>query len=207
MTMNSAIAWIERHWRLEDGSKITLKPWRRIVLEAIFSESGVPEFETFLISTVKKAGKTELSAAATLYAPLTMPASITTLAVANDIEQARERVFDRIVRIVRTMGGDRVRVTANEVRFRETGSRIQTVPADFAGAAGAIFSLTSWTELWAYRHEQHVGSWEELRPIPNRRSIRIVASCRLAAMPSKSASTFTASRGLPDESMGPCSSR
>lgn len=151
--MNSAIVWIERHWRLEDGSKITLKPWQRIVLEAIFSESGVPEFETCLISTVKKAGKTELSAAATLYATLTMPPPITTHAVANDIEQARERVFDRIVRVVRTMGGDRVRVTANEIRFRETGSRIQAVPADFAGTAGAIFSLTSWTELWAYRHE------------------------------------------------------
>jgi len=50
------------------------------------------------------------------------------------------------------------------------------IPADFAGAAGAIFGVSSWTELWAFRFEGHVRLWEELTPIPNRRSLRIVDS-------------------------------
>ena len=60
--------------------------------------------------------------------------------------------------------------------FPETGSRIGAIPADFAGAAGATFGVSSWTELWAFRHEGHMRLWEEMTPIPNRRSLRIVDS-------------------------------
>ena len=63
-----------------------------------------------------------------------------------------------------------------EIVFPETGTRIVALPADFAGAAGAIFGVSSWTELWAFRYEGHVRLWEELTPIPNRRSLRIVDS-------------------------------
>jgi hypothetical protein len=44
------------------------------------------------------------------------------------------------------------------------------------GAAGAVFGVSSWTELWAFRYEHDIRLWEELTPIPNRRSMRIVDS-------------------------------
>ncbi|MEP6977621.1 MAG: hypothetical protein ABI948_06170 [Thermoleophilia bacterium] len=177
----TVVEWAETNWILPETRRpIVLQPWQRETLLAIFPPDGSPSpHETFLISTVKKAGKTELNAVATLYAALTFPAPETVFAVANDLEQAQERVFERIAKAARAMGlvrsGAAV-VSRSEIVFPETGSRIVAVPADFAGAAGAVFGITSWTELWAYRHEGHVRLWEELTPIPNRRSLRIVDS-------------------------------
>jgi phage terminase large subunit-like protein len=177
----NVIDWAETNWVVPETRKlIRLRPWQRAALLAMFSPDGSPsQWETFLISTVKKAGKTETNAIATTYAALTFPAPETVYCVANDLEQAQDRVFERIARAVRAMGlvktGAAV-VGKSEIVLPETSTRIVALPADFAGAAGALFGVSSWTELWGYRHEAHVRLWEELTPIPNRRSLRIVDS-------------------------------
>jgi hypothetical protein len=177
----NVVEWAETNWLVPETRKlIRLRPWQRATLLAMFPADGAPpRWETFVISTVKKAGKTETNAIATAYAALTLPAPETIYCVANDLEQAQDRVHERIARAVRAMGlvasGAAV-VGKSEIVFPETGTRIVALPADFAGAAGAIFGVSSWTELWAYRHEGHVRLWEELTPIPNRRSLRIVDS-------------------------------
>jgi phage terminase large subunit-like protein len=177
----NAVDWAETNWRVpETGELIVLRPWQSAVLLAMFPPDGSPSaFETFLVSTVKKGGKTTLNAIATLYAALTFPAPETAICVANDEAQAQERVFDLIAKAVHAMSlvsrGAAV-VTKTEIQLPETGTRIVAIPADFAGAAGATFGVSSWTELWAFRHEGHVRLWEELTPIPNRRSLRIVDS-------------------------------
>src|SRR5438552_3977803 len=82
-----------------------LRPWQKVVLVAMFPPDGTPSrWETFLISAVKKAGKTTLNAVATLYAALTFPAPETVYVVANDEAQATERVFELIADQVRRMG-------------------------------------------------------------------------------------------------------
>jgi phage terminase large subunit-like protein len=82
--------WAERNWVVpETGLLIRLVGWQRAVLLAMFPEDGSPSpWETFLISTTKKAGKTTLNAIATLYAALTFPAPETVYVVANDEAQA-----------------------------------------------------------------------------------------------------------------------
>lgn len=176
----NAIEWAEANWRLPDSKPIKLRPWQRAVLAAMFPDDGSPSpWETFLISAPKKSGKTTLDAIATAYAALTFPAPEVAYCVANDEAQAQERVFDLIAKAVRAIGlvkRGAATITRNEIAFPETGSRIVVIPADFAGAAGATFGITSWTELWAFRYEQHVRLFEELTPIPNRRSLRIVDS-------------------------------
>jgi phage terminase large subunit-like protein len=177
----NVVEWAETHWLLpETGKPIVLQPWEKTVLLAMFPSDGSPSpWETFFVSTVKKAGKTTLNAIATLYATLTFPAPETAFCVANDLVQAQERVFDLIVKAVRVMGLERrgaVVISKNEIMFRETGSRIVAIPADFAGAAGATFGISSWTELWAFRFEDHIRLFEELTPVAGRRSIRIVDS-------------------------------
>ena len=177
----NAVEWAEANWILPETRRpIRLRPWQRAVLTAMFPEDGTASpWETFLVSTVKKGGKSTLNAVATLYAALTFPAPETAYVVANDEAQATERVFDLVADQVRRMGlgasGAAV-VSKTSIVFTETGSRIVAIPADFAGAAGAIFGVSSWTELWAYRHEGHIRLWEELTPIPSRRSLRIVDS-------------------------------
>jgi len=177
----NVIEWTEAHWRLpESGRPIVLAPWERAVLTAMFPLDGSPSpWETFLISTVKKAGKTTINAIATAYAALTFPAPETAYIVANDFDQAQGRVFVLIADALRAMGLERdgsATIGATSITFRETHSRIVALPADFAGSAGAIFGISSWTEAWAFRYESAVRLWEELTPIPNRRSLRILDS-------------------------------
>jgi phage terminase large subunit-like protein len=177
----NAVEWAESRWLLPNERRlIVLEPWERAALHAMFPPDGSPSpWETFLVSTVKKAGKTTLNAIATLYAALTFPAPEVAYCVANDEAQATARVFDLIAKQVRAMGLERTRaavVGRTEILFPETGTQIVAIPADFAGAAGATFGISSWTELWAFRHEGHVRLWEELTPIPQRRSLRIVDS-------------------------------
>jgi hypothetical protein len=177
----NVIQWAEHNWIIpETGRPIVLRPWQKSALLAMFPPDGSrPPWETFLISAPKKCGKTELDAIATTYAALTFPAPEVAYVVANDELQATERVFDRIARALRAMGLERrgaVSITRTEIVFRETGTRVIAIPADWAGAAGAVFGISSWTELWAFRFEGHVRLWEELTPIPGRRSLRIVDS-------------------------------
>jgi phage terminase large subunit-like protein len=176
----SAVAWVEANWVVpETGKRIVLSPWQRAALDAMFPPDGsLRRFETYLISTCKKAGKTELDAEATMFATITTPGELT-FVVANDLVQAQDRVFDRIAKQCRAQGLERsgeAVVSKSEIVFPKIGSRIVALSADFAGAAGAIFGVSSWTELWAFRYENHIRLWEELTPIPNRRSLRIVDS-------------------------------
>ena len=174
------VEWAELHWLLpETGRPIVLADWQKEVLRLTFPDDPAEAPETVLISTVKKAGKTTLDALMTMWAALTFPAPETVFTVANDLAQAQERVFDLIAKQVRAQGlegRNEAVVMRSEIYFPETGTKIAVLPADFAGAAGAIFGVSSWTELWAFRHEAHIRLWEELTPIPNRRSLRIVDS-------------------------------
>lgn len=177
----NVVDWAEAFWVVpETGRLIVLRAWQKAALLAMFPADGSSSvWETFLISTVKKAGKTTLNAIATLYAALTFPAPETAFCVANDEAQAQERVFDMVVKAVRAMGLERsgaATITKSEIVFPETGTKIVAIASDFAGSAGAVFGISSWTELWAFRHEGHVRLWEELTPVPARRTIRIVDS-------------------------------
>lgn len=164
---------------IESRSGLVLRPWQHAVTEAMFPADGSPSrYETFLISTVKKAGKTTLNAWCTLYAALNFPAGETAYVVANDQAQAEENIFDLIVAAVREAGLERgggATIRSDRIIF-ENGTRIIAIPADFAGVAGGRFGITSWTELWAFRYEAHIRLWEEMTPNPNRRSLRIVDS-------------------------------
>lgn len=177
----NACEWAESTWVVpKTGELIRLRAWERAALRAMFPADGSPSrYETFLFSTVKKAGKSTLNAVATMYGAITRPAPEVVYCVANDEAQAQERVFDLIVKQAHAMGlvdvGAAV-ISKSEILFPETGTKIVAIPADFAGAAGAIFGVSSWTETWAFRYEGHVRLFEELTPIPNCRSLRIIDS-------------------------------
>lgn len=178
--MIDVVSWAESTWRVPETKElIVLRPWQREVLWAIHPPDGSPSrFETFLISTVKKAGKTEVNGIGTAYAALTRPGA-TVYCIANDLQQSQDRIFERIASQCRASGMVRrreVTVTKDTITFLATGTKIQALASDAAGAAGAIFDVSSWTEIWAYEHPGHVRLYEELTPIPGRNSLRIIDS-------------------------------
>ena len=176
----SAVDWVQRNWIVPETKKrIDLRPWQRLTLDAMFPPDGsAPAHETFLISLPKKCGKTETNSMATMFRAVTTRDEVC-LVVANDEVQARDRVFDRVVKQCALQGlsqsGEAV-VTKNEIFFPAVGSRIVVISSDWAGAAGGIFGCSSWTETWSFRFEGHQRLWEELTPLPpiaGRRSLRI----------------------------------
>ena len=125
LVTSPAVEWAEKTWVVpETGGPILLRPWQRVVLAAMFPPDGSrSRWETFLLTTVKKSGKTTLNAIATRYAALTFPAPETVYCVANDEAQAQERVFDLIATAVRAMGLERRARSRSEDRDHLPGDR------------------------------------------------------------------------------------
>lgn len=181
----AAIRWAESEWVLPDPlhpdgkAPIVLRSWQKAVLFAAFPDDGPSEWETFLISTVKKGGKTTLNAIATTYAALTFPAPERALVVANDRDQAEGRVFRMIADWAKLSGREasgEIVIRKSEIEWPETGTKIVAIPCDATGEAGDNFGISSWTEVWGFEYEAQVRLWDELTPIPARRSIRLVDS-------------------------------
>src|SRR5215469_16809938 len=96
--------------------------------------------------------------------------------VANDLEQAQGRVFLAIKRIVESSPELRAiaRVFSDRVEFPITGASIAALASDYAGAAGANPTISTFDELWGYTSERARRLWDEMVPPPTRK-----IACRL----------------------------
>jgi phage terminase large subunit-like protein len=173
------VAFIDRFIRFNElGQPFSLLPHQRAVLSAAFAfdTDGRLPWDTILYSTIKKSGKTTISAAVKLWWAFTQEAPNELKAVANDLEQSTARVFATVKGLLRynpelAVSAD---VKAQSIVFTN-GTVIQAIANDYAGEAGANQGLTSWTELWAFTSESSRRLWEELTPVPTRRnSIRFI---------------------------------
>jgi hypothetical protein len=125
----------------------------------------------------KKSGKTATAAMHVLVTTLVYGGPYAeAYAVANDLEQAQGRVFEAIRRIVEASPFLRqeAEITAKSIRFPATGASITALASDYAGAAGANPTISSFDELWGYTSESARRLWDEMVPVPTRK-----VSCRL----------------------------
>ena len=98
-------------------------------------------------------------------------------ALANDLEQAQSRVFQAIKRIVEAspLLKREAKITADKIVFPAFhNATISAVANDYAGAAGANPTISSFDELWAYISESSRRLWDEMVPPPTRK-----IACRL----------------------------
>jgi hypothetical protein len=160
------VAWAEHAygWLGEDGQPIRLADWQRAVLEAYWAHRA--DVSTLLISTVKKAGKTFVDSLLTSWRWLTIPS--VHFVVGNDKDQSAELQITMIGAMVRRHPVLRrvCRVTRSQITLEPTGSRLVSLPMDYAGASGANFATVSLTEIWAFAYEHAQRLYEELTPIP-----------------------------------------
>ena len=96
--------------------------------------------------------------------------------VANDLEQAQGRVFQAVKQIVEASPylKREVEMTQQRITFSQTGTVIQAIGSDYASAAGANPTISSFDELWGYTSERSYRLWDEMVPSPARK-----ISCRL----------------------------
>jgi phage terminase large subunit-like protein len=160
------IEWAEGAygWIGIDGQPIKLEPWQRAVLAAWWEHKNF--VTTLAISNVKKVGKTFLDGLLLCWRWLSLPGDH--FAVGNDFDQSAGRQFLQITDMVRRNEYLRAncRVTAKEIEFLPTGSRIQALSVDAVGNAGSNHLTASSTETWGVIYEGGIRAYEELTPPP-----------------------------------------
>src|SRR5437763_14512183 len=61
--------------------------------------------------------------------------------------------------------------------YLANGTTITALSGDYAGAAGSNHGFISYDELWAYVSESSTRLWEELTPVPTRKtSVRFIST-------------------------------
>ncbi len=174
----------------ETSTPIHLEPVQRSILTCFLdlpfaAKMGCPSgFQNLIYSTVKKSGKTTIAALIARWISERWGKMNEIYVVANDLEQARGRVYDKVLKSIQLDPRyDRRQdalpgiwdVVQREARHIPTGSILRALSGDYRGEAGSNPTATFWSELWGYTHEASQRLWDELTPVPTRpRSIRMV---------------------------------
>ncbi len=174
------VAFIRAYLRNpETGEPFVLFPAEeRFLREALIpGPDGRLRYPELVFSAPKKSGKTMIAAWCVLFVILALAGQYgEAYCVANDEEQAVSRVFEAIVRLIKTNRAlqDEVKITERKITFVKTGATITALGADFAGAAGSNPNIACFDENWAYTSERSVRLWDEMVPVPTKRvSVRL----------------------------------
>jgi hypothetical protein len=161
----------------ETGAPFVLnRAEKRFVRRAFaLTKDGRLKHPELVYSGPKKSGKTGFAGMLELYVIVILGGPFAEgICVANDLEQAKGRVFESICRIVAAsplLAADAL-IGATKIVFRSSGSTITAIASDYAGAAGANPTITCFDELWAYTSEKARRLWDEMVPPPTSRPSR-----------------------------------
>jgi hypothetical protein len=179
------VDWAETHFYIiETGKPIRLAPHQKIILrimtETVQRTDGLWAFRwtTWLYSTIKKSGKTTISAIVGRWAAETWGPYQEIYNLGNKLKQAKERAFRKIRQSIE-LGPPAARnqwaIQETQLTHLPSGSIIQALPISDAGEAGGNQSVTIWTELWGFQYEEALRMWDEMQPVLTRPlSVRFV---------------------------------
>ena len=177
--------WAEKHFYIpETGRPIEFQPHQREILRLMFEQQQDAlgrwsfRWRTALYSTIKKSGKTTISAVVARWAAETWGPYQEVYNLGNKLGQAKDRAFKMIKRSIQ-LGppGKRDEWTLQETQMthKPSGSIIKALPVSDEGEAGSNPSLSVWTELWGFQYEEALRFWDEYTPVATRpRSVRFV---------------------------------
>ena len=177
------VAFIERHLvNPETGKLFKLleaeKQFLRLALT--LGPDGRLLYPELVFGAIKKSGKSAFAALVVLIVLLLFGGPYAeAYCVANDYQQAQDRVFAVCCRIVEAsplLRGE-ARIGADKITFPATGATITALASDYAGIAGGHPVISVFDELWAYTSERARRMYDELVPVPTRKiSCRLVVS-------------------------------
>jgi len=161
-----------------NGQLLPLEPHQIRILNHFFTpKNGRLPYRTLVYSCPKKSGKTEIGAAVSYAWAKTYGGDI--YMIANDLDQAKDRAFNRVRDSMRHLNGQEpgryaqevhpdhhdLLIKNNQIKF-QNDCLIKAIPCDPYGEAGGMQTLTVWDELWGYRHENASRLWTEMQPLP-----------------------------------------
>lgn len=166
--------WAEdRFYVIETSRPIVLQPHQKDILR-LFTErrpDGGFKWRNCLYSTIKKSGKTTISALYARWAAETWGAYQEVYNLGNKLGQAQERAYKTVRRSIE-LAPNREKyeweLQTRRMTHLTSGSFIEALPVSGAGEAGGNQSLTVWTELWGFQYEDALLMWDELKPVLTR---------------------------------------
>jgi phage terminase large subunit-like protein len=177
------VEFIEAHLiNPETGQPYRLYPAEKLFLAHMFETAadGRLVHTDLVYSCGKKGGKTEFGAMVMLVMILLFGGRFGEgYCVANDLEQATSRVFERCRRIVEAspLLRSEAKVGVDRIVFPATGATITALASNYSSVAGAHPVLAVFDEIWGYTSERGRRLWDELVPVPSRKiSARLVVS-------------------------------
>lgn len=173
--------WIEAHFYIPSprdpitGHVLPVGPIRladhqkRIINAALAEVDGCLKYTTVIYSAPKKSGKSAIAAAVGLYMAARTPFG-RIFCLANDGEQANDRLFGPIMTCIQLhhqLGGKFSNVVPRRFDIvLDNSAKIEPVPCDALGEAGAEPTLTLWSELWGFTSESKRRLWTEMTVPP-----------------------------------------
>lgn len=168
------VDWAETYFYLADTRRpIALAPHQQDILR-LFSErfeNGRFKWTTLLYSTIKKSGKTTISAVYARWAAETWGPSQEVYNLGNKEKQAKDRAFKKIKESL-LWSPESIRkqweIKDLTLTHKASGSIIEALPVSDTGEAGGNPSLTVWTELWGFQYEAALRFYDEMQPVATR---------------------------------------
>jgi phage terminase large subunit-like protein len=163
----------------ETGRPFELLPAERAFLAHAFrlDDNGRLLYPEQVYSCPKKSGKTTFAALHVLTLTLLFGGAYPEATLcANDVEQARGRVFEMARRIVEAslVLKREAKITESRITFPAFDATITAIASDASSAAGGNQSISVFDELWTYTSERSRRLWDEMVPPPTRK-----IGCRL----------------------------
>ena len=160
-----------RMWDYSSAKLLKLDKHQKEITKFLLKQDAQGRFpyRTIVYSTIKKEGKTTLAGAVgAWYAACIEPTNLI-LTLANDQEQSAGRIFGAMLPTLNALGCKVPMAQSSKPEVRlPNGSTIQAIANNYAGAAGANYGLTLWSELWAYTSERSRRLYDELVPVPTK---------------------------------------
>jgi len=166
---NNIVEFLNDHFYVESRKPLVVEDWQAKILNDIFHKGK--HYFTVLLGLPKKEGKsTCFLAGINLWCLLYSNDFGEQYICANDLEQGKSVVFNKIVRCIEL--NHRLlailNVTSDKIELTSKGSFIQVLPQEFSGSSGMSPSLVSFDELWAYQLENSRRFYEVLCENPAR---------------------------------------
>lgn len=166
----------------EPPKPIRLLPHQIAILNFMFNPPAeyVPDcgyFQTLIYSTVKKSGKTTIGSLVARWAAETWSRYGEVYCVANDYEQAKGRIFQKIIESImldpcfhngKREIPDLWRIIDKEATHIPSGTKVRAIAGDYKGEAGGNPTLSVYSELWGFSSEASRRLWDEMTPVPTR---------------------------------------
>ena len=155
------------HFYVSDTQRpIVLMPHQASIINYALDNA----FTTIIYSTIKKSGKTTIAALVAKYVAATYGPFQEIIIVANDFEQARGRIYQKVEESIFLEKDPTWKVTQRGITHLPSRSVIRAISGDYAGEAGANPTASFYSELWGFREERLNRLWDELTPVPTRKN-------------------------------------